>query len=306
MALVDHHRPDDEISSPGATTNEQGSYHQQHVADDVVPLVRLAGGGYYEDDDDQQQKEEQDKQTHKPRNCPRGAEPAQKEKKIYCNVGWKRKHCQFFIYLYSFCFIILSPPSWHRKLFLSLKQNYKTEHATTTSSIQAVPQQDEAMTMNATTKTSSSSTTGAVTNSTSSIADLTSSPNGTTNTNGTYLFIHLGPVKTGTSSIQCNLQANPFLKNSSYVYIGKKERLCAASKWGPLPKKYFNVQSFVFQYILRGWLIQDAHQPYVQSFKKNMKARNDKGIHTIISGEEFCAVMMLNNDMFQLFARFVG
>jgi hypothetical protein len=31
-----------------------------------------------------------------------------------------------------------------------------------------------------------------------------------TSTNATYLIIHVGPVKTGSSSIQCSLQAIPF------------------------------------------------------------------------------------------------
>jgi hypothetical protein len=121
------------------------------------------------------------------------------------------------------------------------------------------------------------------------------------NSNETYLFIHVGPVKTGSSSIQCNLQVNPFLKNSSYIYLGKRERLCAESNLGTPPGKLFNVQRFVFQYILRGWLVQDAHQPYVQSFKEGMEKHHDKGMHTIMSGEEFCAVMMLNDELFQMF-----
>ena len=44
--------------------------------------------------------------------------------------------------------------------------------------------------------------------------------------NTTNLIIHIGPVKTGTSIIQYNLGVNPFLKESSYEFLGKKESQC--------------------------------------------------------------------------------
>ena len=42
--------------------------------------------------------------------------------------------------------------------------------------------------------------------------------------NTTYLVIHVGPVKTGSSSIQCNLQVNEFLALSNYEYLGKADQ----------------------------------------------------------------------------------
>jgi len=43
------------------------------------------------------------------------------------------------------------------------------------------------------------------------------------NNDSTHLFIHVGPVKTGSTSIQCNLQVNPFLKVDSYYFLGKMD-----------------------------------------------------------------------------------
>lgn len=44
-----------------------------------------------------------------------------------------------------------------------------------------------------------------------------------TSSSFTNLVIHVGPEKTGSSSIQFNLQVNPYWMRSSYKYIGKKE-----------------------------------------------------------------------------------
>lgn len=83
------------------------------------------------------------------------------------------------------------------------------------------------------------------------------------------LFIHVGPVKTGSSSIQCNLQVNPFLHESSYEYMGRRENVCVPTRHR-LTKggRFTNLRAFVFQYILRGWLKQDQFQDYVEEFKQ--------------------------------------
>jgi hypothetical protein len=101
-----------------------------------------------------------------------------------------------------------------------------------------------------------------------------------TMSNATYLIIHVGSVKTGSSSIQCTLHANPFLEQSSYDYIGRFKRVCASKNPGALKRlnQYTNVQVFVFQYILRGWLIQDQFQGYVQNFQQYMQRRKEQGI----------------------------
>jgi len=118
---------------------------------------------------------------------------------------------------------------------------------------------------------------------------------GTNITSFTNLIIHIGPVKTGSSSIQCNLQANPYLRMSSYRYMGRKERQCA-----PYPKglrqqnmRLINLQAFYNQYVRRGWLENEVpdHQKYVQDFKDGMVERHNDGIHTILSAEEFCIIL---------------
>jgi hypothetical protein len=125
-----------------------------------------------------------------------------------------------------------------------------------------------------------------------------------TTSNATYLIIHVGPVKTGSSSIQCNLQGNPFLKLSSYDYLGRIERVCAAKHPRPLKKssQYLNVQAFVFQYIVRGWLIQDQFQGYVKSFQQDMQRRQEQGIHTILAAEEFCGLVETDDSHWAEFA----
>lgn len=45
------------------------------------------------------------------------------------------------------------------------------------------------------------------------------------------LVLHVGPSKTGTSSVQCTLQSTPFLQNSSYTYIGRYESICSPGKY---------------------------------------------------------------------------
>ena len=124
------------------------------------------------------------------------------------------------------------------------------------------------------------------------------------NNDSTHLFIHVGPVKTGSTSIQCNLQVNPFLKVDSYYFLGKMDRQCAPTKHRLVrpQKEFMHVQAFVFQYIKRGWFQQEVHLPYRQSFIEEMNQRNRHGIQTILSGEEFCGILGLPDDLFQLFA----
>ena len=115
----------------------------------------------------------------------------------------------------------------------------------------------------------------------------------------TYTYIHVGPVKTGTSSIQCNLQANRHLEHDSYLFLGKREHQC--NNYQPLPRrKYINAQQLVFGYFLRGWLKQLDKNPDFQNFvnkwRDEMEERNDKGVNTIISAEEFCGLIDINHD----------
>jgi hypothetical protein len=68
---------------------------------------------------------------------------------------------------------------------------------------------------------------------------------------GTRLFIHVGPVKTGSSSVQCNLQVNPFLKDSSYDFMGRTERpnICPQTNHRKTKHKFWDMQEFVYRYV---------------------------------------------------------
>ena len=45
------------------------------------------------------------------------------------------------------------------------------------------------------------------------------------------LVLHIGPAKTGTSSLQCIMQTTPFLRNNSYFYLGKFQNGCTKGKY---------------------------------------------------------------------------
>lgn len=113
---------------------------------------------------------------------------------------------------------------------------------------------------------------------------------------GTRLFIHVGPEKTGSSSIQCNLQVNPFLKESSYEFMGREEHSAICPKTSHRKKrgKFMDVIAFVDRYILRGWLKQDQFQDYVTTFKTDFRSKADAGINTILSAEQFCGLLSLD------------
>jgi len=127
------------------------------------------------------------------------------------------------------------------------------------------------------------------------------------------LFIHVGPGKTGTSSIQCNLQTNPFLKSSNYSYLGRLERneTCpTTTNMHPLVRPagdFINVQALVFQYILRGWFSQDLFQDYVINFKSRMMKLFEDGAHSILVAEEFVALTTdnMSDTLWELFAGFL-
>eukprot|EP00578_Thalassiosira_sp_NH16_P013329 CAMPEP_0181105714 /NCGR_PEP_ID=MMETSP1071-20121207/16138_1 /TAXON_ID=35127 /ORGANISM="Thalassiosira sp., Strain NH16" /LENGTH=490 /DNA_ID=CAMNT_0023189057 /DNA_START=119 /DNA_END=1588 /DNA_ORIENTATION=+ len=134
--------------------------------------------------------------------------------------------------------------------------------------------------------------------------------NNTANNPG--LFIHVGPVKTGSSSIQCNLQVNPFLKLSSYKFLGRPEQVCPKTTFQRQGGKLWDLQAFVFRYILRGWLGQtDTNKDfenYVNKFKATFQNYFEEGLNSIFSAEEFCGLLDLekktseNERLIQLFA----
>jgi len=125
-------------------------------------------------------------------------------------------------------------------------------------------------------------------------------------TNNTSLIIHVGPVKTGTTSIQCNLHINPFLKESSYEYLGKDSEGCEPTHYRQQNyHKLISVRVLIFEHILRGRLKQSANE-YVESVKKMLENKNNKGINTIISAEEFCGLRLANKNALQDFVDFLN
>jgi len=124
--------------------------------------------------------------------------------------------------------------------------------------------------------------------------------------NSSYLIIHVGPIKTGSSSIQCNLQVNPYLGQSDYIYLGKMERICAKNKL-PLNRPkilkycYLDVQELVFEKMRKGFM-NGRNKGYLQMFHNKMAYMYKKGINSIISGEEFCG-MSYNDKQWKIFSR---
>ena len=121
------------------------------------------------------------------------------------------------------------------------------------------------------------------------------------------LILHVGPIKTGTSSIQCTLQRSPFLQNSSYTYIGRYEnerRICSPGKYPlqdpTLGNERFFPQNIVFQggsrYQLKAaWKIKHRLLELKGEYDKNSTTSGNVSIplpphpprNAIFSAEEF-------------------
>jgi len=104
----------------------------------------------------------------------------------------------------------------------------------------------------------------------------------------TFLYIHIGPPKTGTTSLQCNLSHNKFLPQDSYHYIGQAETRCEGL--AKIPKENFFADIHTplksakrFTLYLLGK--KNDIPFYPDGFKELLQQNHEKGIDTIISGE---------------------
>ena len=98
------------------------------------------------------------------------------------------------------------------------------------------------------------------------------------------LILHVGPTKTGTSSIQCALQTSPFLNKSSYEYIDKYQTGCNPGKY-PLTNKRLPNHAAVMQQIV----FQRSNKS-ADLLKKSLKRSYSNNHNAIISAEELDAM----------------
>jgi len=107
------------------------------------------------------------------------------------------------------------------------------------------------------------------------------------------LILHVGPSKTGTSSIQCTLQTTPLLKKSNYEYIAKFAGGCAPNKHPlqneNLEKEYRTLFNMIFK---------KARYASIK-FKNRMIQLNAKNHSAIISAEEFSALHRLDEETWE-------
>jgi hypothetical protein len=99
-----------------------------------------------------------------------------------------------------------------------------------------------------------------------------------------YFILHVGPSKTGTSSIQCTLSRTPFLQKSDYMYIGRAENpsICGQSKYNLQRRDYIHAQGFVF-----GEVIKKSLGRHGNKLKREIETNFDKNTSVILSAEEF-------------------
>jgi len=108
--------------------------------------------------------------------------------------------------------------------------------------------------------------------------------NNNNNKHSPVLILHVGPTKTGTSSIQCALQTSPFLNKSSYEYIDKYQTGCNPGKY-PLTNKRLPNHAAVMQLIV----FQRSNKS-ADLLKKSLKRSYSNNHNAIISAEELDAM----------------
>lgn len=108
------------------------------------------------------------------------------------------------------------------------------------------------------------------------------------------LILHVGPPKTGTSSIQCTLQTTPFLNESNYKYIGKWQNGCTPGRY-PLQNEHAVKRS-------NFWILGAVFSKKKVSCR-NMKVtlagarRNQQ--NAIISAEEFSGMRQADEETWE-------
>ena len=109
------------------------------------------------------------------------------------------------------------------------------------------------------------------------------------NSNGDRLLVlHIGPSKTGTSSLQCSLQTTPFLAKSSYRYVGRDESQCSPGRY-PINNAVSNndlkqLLHIAFKLVfLNSTIARDG-------IKKRLSMIRQENHSAILSAEEFSAM----------------
>ena len=136
---------------------------------------------------------------------------------------------------------------------------------------------------------------------TQTTGDTTANNNNYNTENGPRLFFHVGPIKTGSTSIQCNLLVNPFLNESSYQYLGKNsQKICPPTTY-PHNRKHYELDRFINN-LWRGKLsTPEKTKKYAPQFTDLFQTKFNNGVNTILSGEEAC-LFLEYTDFLQNFA----
>ena len=107
----------------------------------------------------------------------------------------------------------------------------------------------------------------------------------TTTSSNNHLIIHVGPPKTGTSSIQCQLQVNPFLNSSNCVYLGHwQQRSCLRSL---LKQKKHGVLYHKMRQVVHYELIKMRNGVQSQALGKSLEELYARNYHAVLSSEAF-------------------
>ena len=100
-----------------------------------------------------------------------------------------------------------------------------------------------------------------------------------------HLIIHVGPPKTGTSSLECQLQVNEFLNSSKYVYLGQWEKNCPPSL---LKKRKEGVKYHRMRQIVHHELLQKRRNgKQSRALRKSLDKLYARNTNAIVSSEAF-------------------
>ena len=111
--------------------------------------------------------------------------------------------------------------------------------------------------------------------------------------NDRLLVLHIGPSKTGTSSLQCSLQTTPFLAKSSYRYVGRTESQCSPGRY-PVQNAVVGNNGFNQLHAIAFNLVFVNSTKARDGIKKRLSMIRQKNHSAILSAEEFAAMPTRN------------
>ena len=100
------------------------------------------------------------------------------------------------------------------------------------------------------------------------------------------IILHVGPSKTGTSSIQCSLQTSPFLRMSNYEYIGRQMKECEPST-ATHPVQIRKIPGIPPPTAMATKLVGSKKKNAAVHLKIRLKASIAENLSAIFSAEEF-------------------